>query len=316
VRSSDPSSQRYRFLTADVFTDRAFSGNPLGIFLDAAELDSSQMQHIANEMNLSETVFVLPPEDAAHACRLRIFTPRVELPFAGHPIVGSAVALATIGAIALEGEATSTVIEVAAGRVPVTIRRQDSNLLFARLTAARLPERGPEPPPTAQLAEMLGIDTTDVLDGEIAPASFSAGVPYLLIPVRDRSVVARAWLDHGRWSATLAGSWAEDVYVFSLTPDGRHVHARMFGPGVGIVEDPATGSAAVALPGLLAPLAGTATAHRHWTITQGVEMGRPSTMQLEAELRDGRPSRVQLGGEAVLVSEGVMHVPVVGSRVE
>jgi trans-2,3-dihydro-3-hydroxyanthranilate isomerase len=314
VRSRDHAARRYRFLTADVFTDHAFGGNPLGIFLDAAELETSQMQRIANEMNLSETVFVLPPEDAAHACRLRIFTPRVELPFAGHPIVGSAVALASIGAIAMDGEERSTVIEVAAGRVPVTIRRQGNDLLFARLTAARLPERGPEPPPAARLAEMLGIDAADVMNGELAPASFSAGVPYLLIPVRDPSVVARAWLDHGRWSAILAGSWAEDVYVFSLTPDGRHVHARMFGPGVGIVEDPATGSAAVALPGLLAPLAGTGSAHRHWTITQGVEMGRPSTMHLEAELRDGRPSRVQLGGEAVLVSEGVMHVPAAGSR--
>lgn len=292
---------RYRFLTSDVFTDRIFGGNPLAVFPDGQGLSMEQMQRIAREMNLSETVFVLPPENPDHARRLRIFTPGTELPFAGHPTVGTAIVLASIGEVVTEGEETRIVFEEGVGPVPILIRSENGVPVFAQLSAARLPETGPPPPAVEELAELLSIDPGDILTGDDAPENVSAGVPFLFIPVRDRSVLARCRVRPD----------APELYVFSRDPElpGSDFRARMFGPGLGVPEDPATGGAVTAFGGYVGVRTPERDGTLRFTIEQGFEMGRPSLLHLEVDKRDGRVTAVRVGGGAVLVSEGMMEIP-------
>lgn len=302
---------RYRFLTSDVFTDRIFGGNPLAVFPDGQGLSTEQMQRTARELNLSETVFVLPPESPDHTRKLRIFTPSTELPFAGHPTVGTAIVLASIGGVPLDGAETRIVFEEGVGPVPVLIRSEGDVPVFAQLSAARLPEPGPPPPSVDELAELLSIDPGDILTGDDAPENVSAGVPFLFIPVRDRSVLARCRVRMDRWDALLAGPEAPELYVFSRDPElpGSDFRARMFGPGLGIPEDPATGGAATAFGGYVGVRAPERDATLRFTIEQGFEMGRPSLLHLEVDKRDGKVTAVRVGGGAVLVSEGTMEIP-------
>ncbi len=306
---------RYRFLTADVFTDRPFGGNPLAVFPDARGIPGERMQQIAREFNLSETVFVLPPEDPAHTRKLRIFAPASELPFAGHPTVGTAFVLATIGEVPLAGDETHIVFEEGVGPVPVMIRAAGGTPVFTQLTAAKLPEVGPPPPPTPELAEMLSLDPGDLLDGPDAsadrPEAVSCGVPFLYIPLRNRDAVRRARLRADRWEALVAGFWATEVYVFARDPElpGSHLRSRMFAPRMGIAEDPATGAATASFGGYLASRAPERDGTLRWVIEQGFEMGRPSILHLEVDKQDGRITAVHVGGASVLMSEGWMEVP-------
>ncbi|HKI05704.1 MAG TPA: PhzF family phenazine biosynthesis protein [Thermoanaerobaculia bacterium] len=303
---------RHRFLTADVFTRRVFGGNPLAVFPDGRGLSEAQMRQATREMNLSETVFVLPPENPQHTRRLRIFTPETEMPFAGHPTVGTAIVLASIGEVPLTGEETSIVFEEGVGPVPVKIRAEGGVPVFAQLSAARLPAVGPPPPSAEELAGLLSLDPSDVLSGEESPENVSAGVPFLFIPVRDRAVLARCRVRLDRWDALLAGPEAPpELYVFSHDPElpGSHFRARMFAPGLGISEDPATGGAVTAFGGYVGSRAPERDGTLKWTIEQGFEMGRPSLLHLEVDKRDGEVTAVRVGGEAVLVSEGMMEIP-------
>lgn len=300
----------YRFYTADVFTDRAFGGNPLAVIPDGQGLNDAQMQAVAREFNLSETVFVLPPEDRRHSRRLRIFTPAAELPFAGHPTLGTAHVLAATGAIDLTGERTEIVFEEGVGPVSVTILAVDGRPTFARLAAARLPEVGPPPPPIADLAAMLSLPVSDLANAA-PPQAVSCGVPFLFVTLADPAAVARASLDRSLWTATLASFWAPQVFVLSRKPGdgGADVHARMFAPGLGVEEDPATGAAVAALAGYL----GAADPRRDgtlcWVVEQGVEMGRPSRLETEADKRDGEIVAVRVGGASVMVSRGEIDIP-------
>ncbi len=302
---------RHRYLTADVFTDRPFGGNPLAVFPDARGVNPEWMQRIARELNLSETVFVLPPENPGHTRRLRIFTPGTELPFAGHPTVGTALVLARIGEIPLSGGETRIVFEEAVGPVPVTIRATDGEPVFAQLTAAQLPEFGPPPPAIPELAELLSIAPADILTGNDFPQNVSCGVPFLFIPLRDRAALARARVQLDRWDALFAGPGAPQLYVFSRDPElaGSDLRARMFAPGLGIPEDPATGGAAAAFGGYLGVRAPERDGTLRWTIEQGFEMGRPSLIHLEVDKRDGIVAAVRVGGGAVTMSEGWMELP-------
>src|SRR6059058_1420680 len=164
---------RARFVTADVFTDRTFGGNQLAVFPDATGVDPRHMQDIAREFNFSETTFVLPPDDPKHTARVRIFTPGTELPFAGHPTVGTAHVLAAIGDIRLTGDATHIVFEELVGPVPVTIRAEGGAPTFCQLSVAKLPEEGPPPPSHETLAAVLGLEAEDLLDGEWAPRGWT-----------------------------------------------------------------------------------------------------------------------------------------------
>jgi trans-2,3-dihydro-3-hydroxyanthranilate isomerase len=301
---------RARYHTLDVFTDRVFGGNPLAVFPDADGVPPGMMQRIARELNLSETVFVLwdaPPEGAD--CRVRIFTPGTELPFAGHPTIGTAFLLAMLGRARGEGGAARVVLGEGVGPVPVEVRMEGGRPAFAMLTAARLPETGPPPPAPAVVARLLSLDEAD-LGGSLGTAFASAGVPFLFASVRDRAALGRARIDGAAWERHLADAWAPHVYVMTDDAEGdATLRARMFAPAMGIAEDPATGGGVTALAALLAARDAAGDGTLRWTVEQGVEMGRPSRLHVEADVRGGALAAVRVGGAAVLVGEGEMTLP-------
>jgi trans-2,3-dihydro-3-hydroxyanthranilate isomerase len=285
------------YVVIDVFTDRAFGGNPLAVFLDGADLTAAQMQAIAREMNLSETTFVTPGS-APGRFRVRIFTPGVELPFAGHPTVGTAVVLAERG---LVGGRDEIVLEEGVG--PVRVVLGDRRATFFR--DGEPEERGCDAS-AAALAAALGVPET-ALAGTPWQASYGNFV--LMVPLADRAAVSACALRADRFAAL--GLEAHGVYVFAVTapdPGEAALHARFFAPGLGVGEDPATGSAAAALAGSIKGLAGNERLRMR--ITQGVEMGRPSLIETETLYRDGAVSGIAIGGGAVVVGEGrLLHLP-------
>ncbi len=302
-----------RYFTVDVFTDRAFGGNPLAVFPDATPIPEALLGPIAREFNYSETTFVFPPCDERHTRRVRIFTPGGELPFAGHPTLGTAHVLATVGEVPLAAETdTRITFEEIVGVVPVTIRTLGGVPVFEQLSVAKLPELGPAPPPRARLAEVLSLALDDLLDGAWSPEALSCGVPILFVPVRDRAALRRARVRLDVWEAVLRGQWAHALFVFSRDPElpGSDVRARMFAPGLGVPEDPATGGACVALGGYLGTRDPRANGKLRWTVEQGFEMGRPSLLHVEVEKREGAIADVRVGGQSVVVCEGKIRLPV------
>ena len=301
---------RFRYLTADVFTDQPFGGNQLAVFPDAAGIPEDRLQDIAREFNYSETTFVFPPSDQAHTRRVRIFTPGNELPFAGHPTVGTAHVLAAIGDIPLAGELTRIVLEELVGPVPVTIRAEGGKPTYCALAVAKLPEEGPAAPPREALARALSLETGDLLDGDWEPRGWTCGVPYLFVPVRDRGAVARSRVNADAWERALAGTWAPEIFVFAREGEraGSDLHGRMYAPGFGIAEDPATGSAAAALAGYLAKRDPRRDGTARWRLEQGFEMKRPSILDIEADVAGGEVRAVRVGGASVVVSEGTMLI--------
>ena len=287
---------QYRFLTCDVFSDRRFGGNQLAVLPDARGLEPAQMQAIAAEFNYSETSFVLPPDDPAHLARVRIFTPRAEMPFAGHPTIGTALALAWEGRVPAEG---GFVLEEQAGLVPVRITAAG-----AELTAPAAAGHGP-PLPAADIAAALDLAEGDlVVDGGL-PCLASAGAAFLLVELASLAALVRARLVGEPPAASGHG-----IYLFTHATGDPAVdlRARMYAPAHGVAEDPATGSAAAALAGFLAARPGTATGWRAWSIVQGVEMSRPSLIRASAHRADGRVVEVRIAGQAVKVAEGTMTV--------
>lgn len=282
----------------DVFTDVPFTGNPLAVAIDPPALTTVQMQRVAAELNLSETVFLTALADGSWATR--IFTPATEMPFAGHPSVGAALALADAGlvedgTVSLQEGVGTVVVEVVDG--------------VATLTTP-LPPSPVESADPGDVVAALGLELCD-LHPELGPRGWSAGVPFTVVAVRDLDVLARAAVDLGRWSEAVGLSDAPDLYV--VTPldgvRGERWRARMFGPVIGVVEDPATGSAAAALCGYLAGAAGEARIDEGWTIEQGVEMGRPSEIRLQGVRRGAELVAVRVGGRAVQVGSGELAVP-------
>jgi trans-2,3-dihydro-3-hydroxyanthranilate isomerase len=299
----------YRFVTADVFTDQPFGGNPLAVLPDARGLDGALMQKIAREFNLSETVFVLPPEAPAHTRRLRIFTPATEVPFAGHPTVGTALVLARLGEVALQGATTRIVFEEGAGPVPVTIRARDGHADFAQLSAPRAPELLAERP-AALVASALSLAPSDLVTGLGLPQVASCGLPFLLVRLTERQALARARLNRSVWARHLEGTDAAHLFLFTDdADDGHDFRARMFAPGGGVEEDPATGSAAAALGGWLGSTSAMTDGTIRRVIAQGLEIGRPSRLEVEVDKRGGVVAAVRVGGAAVLASEGTIEVP-------
>ena len=301
----------YPYYTADVFTDQVFGGNPLAVLPDARGLDAPTMQLIAREFNYSESVFVLPPDDPAHTRRLRIFTPAAELPFAGHPTVGTAFVLAAAGILELSGDLTRIVFEEGVGPVPVAVRARDGVPFYTQLSAAKMPEFGPEPPPLAEIARAFSLQPDDFLGGEFAPQAISCGVPFLFAPLANKAALARIRLDRAAWERSLAGTWASEVFLFSFETERptSNLHARMFAPRLGITEDPATGAAATALAGYLSLRDHSPASHLRWVVEQGFEMGRPSILEVEADRQDGAVTAIRVGGASVIVSSGVLSLP-------
>ena len=257
------------------------------------------MPQIAREFNYSETTFVLPPTDPKHTARVRIFTPGGELQFAGHPTVGTAHILATIGAIAMTGDETSIVLEEGVGPIPVTIRSSNGRPESAQLSVAKLPEVGPPPPSRDALAAMLSLDSNDVLVGDMAAQSVSCGTPFLFIPLRDRAAVSRSRIKLDLWESALIKYTTNKVMVFAMDGElpGSDVRARMYAPGIGVPEDPATGSACVALGGYLAARDPRFDGTLRWIVEQGFEMGRPSILEVEADKQGGKVTAARVGGK-------------------
>jgi trans-2,3-dihydro-3-hydroxyanthranilate isomerase len=300
---------KLRFHTADVFTNRIFGGNPLAVIPDARGLDAGQMQAIATEFNLSETVFIFPPDDPAHTRRLRIFTPAAEVPFAGHPTVGAAHVLASLGEI--RGEVESHIVfEEGVGPVPVTIRWHEGAPVFCQLSVAQLPVTGPRPPTRASIAAMLSLDLQDLVTGSNVTEALSCGLPFLFVPVRDRDAVARALVRMDLWNEKFRSYWAPQVMVFSRDPElqGSDVRARVFVPGLSVPEDPATGSCAAALGGYLGSRDDMREGMLSYRVEQGFEMRRPSLLDIEVDKRGGAITAIRVGGESVMVSSGEMMV--------
>jgi trans-2,3-dihydro-3-hydroxyanthranilate isomerase len=302
------------FYTADVFTSERFGGNPLAVFPDGRGLDTRLMQAIARELNLSETVFVLPPDDPRHTRKLRIFTPGTELPFAGHPTVGTAFVLGSIGEVALDDAETRIVFEEGVGPVPVTIRSEGGQPSYCELTAARLPELGPPPPPIEDVAAALSLRPEDVRTDDFSPRGASCGLPYLFVPLRDGEALTRARPNISAWERSVANSWAPELYPFVEIGGrgGADFRGRMFAPWVGIPEDPATGSAAAAMAGYLAAARPETSGTRRWVVDQGVEMGRPSRMHVECDRAGGKVTAVRVGGTSVMMMEARLAVSPAG----
>jgi len=301
---------RVPFFTADVFTDRAFGGNQLAVFPDARAIDPGLMQAIAREFNFSETTFVLPPDNPAHTARVRIFTPGRELPFAGHPTVGTAHVLATNGVVKLTGDTTRIVFEELAGPVPVTIRAKNGAVEFCQLTAARKPQADQNVPSREKIASALSLPVDALKAGAWSPEIVSCGTPFLFVPLRDRAAVAAARAKLDVWDEVFAGCATSEVFLFAMDGErpGSHVRARMFAPGIGIAEDPATGSAAAALAGYLAMRSEQAEGTLRWVVEQGFEMGRPSILETEADKSGGAVTATRVGGSTVLMTEGTFRL--------
>lgn len=295
---------RRRFATLDVFTDQPLAGNPLAVVLDAEGLDVDRMQAIAREFNLSETVFVLSPRDPINTARVRIFTPGRELPFAGHPTVGTAVLLAQTRAPELLGrQDLSVVLEEGVGVVRCVARRVQGKTR-ASFTLPLLPEPAGDPLPADRLAAALSLEPADIGFDRYVPAVFSGGVAYTLVPVGSAAAVDRAWPDLARWPDDL------ETFVYARDESGPDLtfYARMFAPGFGIPEDPATGSAVAAFAGAFMRSERPSDGDHTITVKQGFAMGRPSLITLGLDVENGAMVSGSIGGGAVVVSEGVLDL--------
>ncbi len=294
----------YDFAIADVFTEAAFGGNQLAVVLDAQGLSSGQMQAIAREFNFSETTFVLPPTTPGANFQLRIFTPRVELQFAGHPTVGTASVLASAGTLGLQSGRGRVVFEERVGPVAVEIR-MDGAAPWSRLTVeAALEMPGGEPGHDA-IEAVLSVPAGAVVE------SYYGGIanPFCFVRLASEALVDRARLDKGAWSQHLAAGWGPQVFLFAGDPDQGRLYARMFAPAFGIEEDPATGSGAAILAGCIAARRPEADLELTLDIAQGVLMGRPSRLEASAVKSGGRVRSVSVGGGTVVVATGRLSVP-------
>lgn len=303
-------TRTYAYHTADVFTSTRFGGNQLAVIPDARGLSTEEMHAITREFNYSESTFVLPPDDARHTRRVRIFTPGGEVPFAGHPTVGTAFVLASLGDVAITGAETKVTFEEGVGPVPVTIRAADGLPTYCELSVARLPELAPPSPPAEVLAPMLSLGVDDLVGGVFHPQAVSCGLPFTFVPVRTRDAVRRARLKLDLWESALAGTAAHMVMVFALDAEdpAHQVRARMFAPGESVPEDPATGSACAALGGYLGMRDATTDGTMRWTVEQGYEMGRPSLLHVSCDKAAGAITGIRVGGASVLVCSGTIRL--------
>jgi trans-2,3-dihydro-3-hydroxyanthranilate isomerase len=297
-----------RFQTLDVFTETGLAGNPLAVVLDAEGLDDARMQAIAAEFNLSETVFVFEPRDAVNSARVRIFTPKRELPFAGHPTVGAAALIAHRRASdLLAAQDLRIVLEEPIGDVVCVARRRKGQALAAYFELPKLPQRlEDKPPATVQIAASLGLELQDIgFDGH-EPSVFSAGAPFLFVPVRSLDAIGRATPGIMPW-ATKDGP-ATFVYTREIEREGSAYHARMFASAWGVYEDPATGSAVAAFAGVVQAFERPRDGESMLTIEQGFEMGRPSLIALGLVIENGALVSATIGGSVVIVSSGSLDL--------
>ena len=297
-----------RYITVDVFTDRAFGGNPLAVVLDAKGLSTAQMQAIATEFNYSETTFVLPPADAANDAQVRIFTVRSEIPFAGHPNVGTAFVLATQAS----RPPARLKFEEKAGLVPVEILSEQGRVIGAELTAPQ-PLKRLAQLDAGQAAACLSLSPAEGKTDRHAPQIASVGLPFLIVELASREALRRARPDAAAFARTFPCDGSDAIYFYTRdVPDNEKpcdLQARMFHPGAsGLSEDPATGSATAAAAALLADLDATRDGELTLRIGQGVDMGRPSLLLTRVRKAGGAVATVHVGGGCVPMMEGTFRL--------
>jgi len=290
----------------DVFTDTAYAGNPLAVVFDTAGLDTEAMQKIAAEFNLSETVFVLPPENENSNARLRIFMPRGELPFAGHPTVGGAIAICERDNV---GSPSNLVLEEEVGRIQCSF--EPGSVSHAQFELPVLPKREEPMMPIDAAAAALNIDAGDIGFDTHVLTQWNAGKAYLCVPVKDVSVLQRVVFNESLWLSNFPDEdplIVECPYIYCRKTENNSasIQARMFAPHHGIPEDPATGSAAASLCGALHMFDGIKSGSAQYVIEQGVEMGRPSQIAVEIDAHNGAITTARIGGHAVKLAEGFL----------
>jgi trans-2,3-dihydro-3-hydroxyanthranilate isomerase len=305
------------FVTCDVFTDRPFTGNPLLVVADARGLTATQMQSIAREINYSESTFVLPAKDSAHAYWQRTFVPVKEIPYAGHPTVGTAVVMAALGEVAAGAPdgAVPITIEVGFGPLRLELLKKDGRVARVRMEQGKPEWKAPVAGDDVkgQIAAALGVPF-DALHPALPPQAVGTGNTFLMVPLASVAAVSSAladtrMLNHVEKELGVLGLF---FFAFDEMSGGARLRARMFAPGAGVPEDPATGSAAgpvgvyLALHGAVP--GGVADGRGRFTIDQGVEMGRPSELDVTVLVSGGRPTGVRVEGGAVLMMRGEIDV--------
>ena len=300
-----------RYVILDVFTATPLAGNPLAVVLDARDLDGGQMQAIAREFNLSETVFVLPSANPAHSAEIRIFTPGRELPFAGHPTVGTAVLLASERFPDIDGGLDVVeVLKEGVGTVRCGVRLDPGKPGYAEFDAPRLPQVAGTARDKELIAAALGLEPREIGFENHRPCVYEAGVPFTFVPVNGLEAMTRATPVASAWRAAFSEGPATDVFLYcreTLHTDSAF-HARMFAPMMGILEDPATGSAAAAFAGVIHAFDGLTDGTHAFQIEQGYEMGRPSTIDLEIDIEKRAIDAMRIGGSAVIVARGELDI--------
>ncbi len=301
---------QYRYYTADIFTDSIFGGNPLAVFPEADNLTAGQMQKVAAEFNFSETVFVFSPETSKGTKKLRIFTPTTELPFAGHPTIGTAFVLAAIADPAVLNK-TTVYFEEGVGIIPVTVRYIDGKPVYTELAVSQSPLFRDDCPSLEAIASTLGLQSEDLMTGRYSIQAVSCGLPFLYVPVGNCQALKNINFNLTEWHNFVSKFWANSLYVFCFEPElnNSDIHARMFAPALGVNEDPATGSAASALAAYLAIRHPLEDGSLQWIIEQGFEMGRPSILTIEADKENNDIRAIRVGGSSVLVCQGKMEIP-------
>lgn len=300
-------SRRYRVL--DVFTDQPLAGNPLAVVLDSEGLDTARMQQIAREFNLSETVFLLPPSDDVNLSKLRIFTPARELPFAGHPTVGTAVLLAIENAVGFREDINFT-LEENVGLVPCTVRLMGQSKGRARFELPRVPQPITWAAEPEAIAAALSLNPADISTNGHQPVGFSGGVPFVYVPLESLDAVSRAKPDMAYWEEVFTSEAPPEVYVYAQGGVGADAsfHARMFAPSMGIAEDPATGAAVAGFAGALHHWEQLSDGEHTFVIEQGFKMGRPSRIVLSVMIEDRVIAGATIGGHAVVVASGELYI--------
>ncbi|MGB8278361.1 MAG: PhzF family phenazine biosynthesis protein [Methylovirgula sp.] len=302
---------RRKYYMLDVFADRALAGNPLAAIVDCDGLETEAMQKIAAEFNLSETIFVLAPCDPVNTARLRIFTPRAELPFAGHPTVGAAILVAELRAAALlRAQDLRIVLEENIGTIACTVSHRPNSARRAHFIMPKLPSRIGLPQDKDRLAAALGLATAEIGFDRHVPTVYSAGVPFTFVPVASLAAIARAMprLDLFDLAFGAGTHGAAFLYTRETVDQAHDFHARMFAPSLGVREDPATGSAAAAFAGVIMAFEKVPDGSHALVIEQGYELGRPSQITLTLDVEQSVLVEASIGGAAMIVAEGTLDL--------
>jgi trans-2,3-dihydro-3-hydroxyanthranilate isomerase len=302
---------RLKFYTLDVFTSVPFGGNPLAVVMGADHLTTEQMQMITREFNLSETTFVMKPDEPENTAKVRIFFPGGEMPFAGHPTLGTAALLANLSATDNEPMRAELKLELKAGVTPVSVLRNEQGM-FGTFTAPVIPRQSDVKTPASDaIAKCLNLKTSDIGFDAHVPAVIDAGPRFLLVPVKSREALQSSKIIEPNWSKLLEKMPGVDA-AYLYTKGGENsktsFRARMYAPTGGIMEDPATGSATVMLAHQILTHDKPADGAHHFQLEQGYEMGRPSDLVLTLAVENATLKAVLVSGSAVRMTEGEMNI--------